>query len=304
MASPFTKESFCKPCEDMMKDYIHVVLSSDNNYAKYLAVTIVSILCNKAEEDALFFHVLDGGISQENRQTIEAMVAEHGASIEFLSIDQAIFSGKELNITQANHITLATYYRLLIPSILKGDRCIYMDCDMICCASLAPVWQTDLEGYIAAAVRDISEEELAPRLGLQRYFNAGFFLFDLKAMREKGIEELCFRFIEKHSDRILFHDQDVLNAVLDGQILELEKTWNCQVCKTRACKEKGFHALSRTANILHYLGRKKPWVPGCRAPGREQYWKYLELTPWKMSSSEKMNFLIKNTLRRILTIFK
>jgi len=285
-------------------DSIHIVLSSDDNYARYLAVTIVSVLANRAEDDKLVFHILDGGIRQKNREIIAKLVANYGGSIEFLTVDQSLFSGKMLNITAQNHITLATYYRLLTPSLIKADRCIYMDCDMICCSSLVPVWRTEFDGYLAAAVQDISDKELAPRLGVKNYFNAGFFLFNLRAMREEGIQERFFRFIEEHHDRILMHDQDVLNAVLEGRIFELDKRWNCQVCKTRACKEKGFHTLSRNASVLHYLGRRKPWVKGCRAPGREQYWKYLEMTPWKMSAAEKIRFQIGDIVERMRMILK
>ena len=132
-----------------MVDTMHIVLSSDDNYAKYLAVTIASVICNRKDSDVLFFHILDGSITQENRDKIKSMTAERGASIEFLPIDQALFSGKVLNITEKNHVTLATYYRLLIPSLIQVDRCIYMDCDMICRASLAPVWKTKLDDCIA-----------------------------------------------------------------------------------------------------------------------------------------------------------
>jgi len=51
-----------------MSEAMHIVLSSDDNYAKYLAVTIVSVLCNKDKSDSLSFHILDGGIQHENRK--------------------------------------------------------------------------------------------------------------------------------------------------------------------------------------------------------------------------------------------
>lgn len=263
-----------------MTDTIHIVLSSDDNYAKYLAVTVVSVLCNKAKDDKLAFHILDGGIQQENRNKIEAMVEERGSSIKFLPVEQTLFSGKVLNITEKNHVTLATYYRLLIPSLIKAARCIYMDCDMICRDSLTPVWKAELGDFLAAAVKDIDEDKQSERLGLTRYFNAGFFIMDLNAMREEGIQEQFFRFIEEHHDRIVMHDQDVLNCVLHGRIHELDMTWNCQVTKTHKCKETGFHDLSRIANVLHYIGHRKPWSRRCRAPCRGEFWKYLRKTPW------------------------
>ncbi|WP_446424621.1 glycosyltransferase family 8 protein [Mailhella sp.] len=257
-----------------MSDIMHIVLSADDNYAQYLAVTIVSVLSNRASDDRLFFHVLDGGIREENRRKIIEMIEQYEAKIAFHHIDKNLFSGKVLNITEKNHVTLATYYRLLIPSLINAERCIYMDCDMICRTSLAPLWSCHLGDNIVAAVKDIDEDKQSSRLGLTHYFNAGLLLINLKYMLEKQIQKQFFQFIEEHHERILMHDQDVLNSVLHGRIYELDKTWNCQVCKTHKCKEMGFHELSRTANILHFVGRRKPWMWGCKAPQNEEYWKY------------------------------
>ena len=271
-----------------MKEYIHIVLSSDNNYAQHLAVTIVSVLHNKDESDNMVFHILDGGIHPENKIKIKTIVEEWGDQIEFIDVDENLFKGKVLNITAANHVTVAAYYRLLIPSLIESDRCIYMDCDMICRASLASAWDVDLGKCIAGAVKDIDEDKQADRLALNRYFNSGFLVMDLKAMREENTQEQFFRFIEEQHERIVMHDQDVLNCVLHGRILELDMKWNCQLCKTHKCKEAGFHEIHRVANVLHFIGRRKPWIRGCRAPSKEEYWKYLGKTPWRMSFYEKI----------------
>ena len=46
---------------------INVCLASDNNYAKYLGVTLASILVNAKAEDELCFYILDGGIEEDNK---------------------------------------------------------------------------------------------------------------------------------------------------------------------------------------------------------------------------------------------
>lgn len=236
------------------------MLSADNNYARPLAVTMMSVLCNRRDDDDIFFHVLDGGIHPENRRRIIDMVMARSASIEFLSIPSDQFSGMSLNITMENHISLAAYYRLLIPSLIKADRCIYMDCDIICRTSLAPLWNTPLDNNLAGAVKDIDEDKQRQRLGLRRYFNSGIFLMNLCGMREESCQEKFFLFIEKEHRRIVMHDQDVLNCVLHNRIYELDMTWNCQVCKTHQCHIAGFYDLSKNASILHFIGHKKPWM--------------------------------------------
>lgn len=266
-----------------MSDTMHIVLSSDDNYARPLAVTIMSVLCSKAKEDSLSFHILDGGITADKRRRLSDMVTARNAGIEFIPISAEQFSRFNLHICEDNHVTQAAYYRLLLPSLLPEDCCIYMDCDMICRTSLTPLWNTPLGSNLAAAVKDIDEDKQSARLGLARYFNSGLILMNLEAMRRERTQDAFFHFLEEHHDRIVMHDQDVLNCVLEGRIHELDMTWNCQVAKTHKCRETGFHALSSTANILHFIGHRKPWHWRCKAPGRAEFWKYEKEGPWKDS---------------------
>ena len=48
-----------------------IFLSSDENYAKYLTVTLQSIIANTKEK--ISFYVLDGGISEVNKTRIQKM---------------------------------------------------------------------------------------------------------------------------------------------------------------------------------------------------------------------------------------
>lgn len=266
-----------------MDNAIHVVLASDDNYARPLAVTIMSVLCNSEKNDILHFHVLDGGIRPENRRRISRMVASGQADVEFLPVSAERLSGMRLNITKEHHVTQATYYRLLLPSLINAARCIYMDCDIICRSSLKTLWETELGQCLVAAVKDIDEDQHSTRLSLARYFNSGLILMDLDDMRKEDIQQQFFIFIKNEYERILMHDQDVLNCVLRDRIHELDMTWNCQISKTHKCKETGFYALSKTANILHFIGHRKPWMWKCKAPERKKFWMYLQKTPWKES---------------------
>ncbi len=265
-----------------MPEMIHVVLAADDRYAAHLGVVMASILHHRSEE-SVTFHVLDGGICPENREKLCAVTRTCGADPVFHSVNADCFSQLDLRIQKGDHVTKAAYYRLLLPSLLKERRCIYMDCDMICRSSLKPLWDTELGACPAAAVRDIDEDRHTARLGLARYFNSGLLLMDLERMRKEALQQDFLRCMKEQAERIVMHDQDVINIVLQGRMLELDMTWNCQVARTRKCRETGFHALSRTANVLHFIGHRKPWTRGCRAPERRQYRTYLQLTPWRES---------------------
>lgn len=263
-----------------MKRLLHVALAADDRYVRPLGVTMASVLCNRDGED-IRFHVLDDGISPAGRKRLRDEAESFGSSVSFLPVNAAVLDALDLRILADHHVTRAAYCRLLLPSLLPEDRCLYMDCDMICRSGLGALWDTDLGSCAVAAVRDIDEDVHCARLGLDRYFNSGLLLMDLAAMRREHLQERFLRFIAERADSIVMHDQDVLNVVLGERIRALDMTWNCQLNRTRKCRTSGFHALRRTANILHFIGRRKPWVRGCNAPCRREYWKYVQKTPWK-----------------------
>ena len=50
---------------------LHIAFSSDNNYVAHLGVAIISLLENNRNFDMVNIHVLDNGISDENKKLIK-----------------------------------------------------------------------------------------------------------------------------------------------------------------------------------------------------------------------------------------
>ena len=82
----------------MVKRTIPIFLSADNEYAPFVATTIVSI-CEHTRE-FVDFYVLDGGINDENKNKIVSLKnLFSNFSIEFLSIEiDKIFSDFSTNL--------------------------------------------------------------------------------------------------------------------------------------------------------------------------------------------------------------
>ena len=49
---------------------INICLSTDDNYSKYAGVVICSILLNSKDSEILNFYILDGDISEDNKNKI------------------------------------------------------------------------------------------------------------------------------------------------------------------------------------------------------------------------------------------
>ena len=263
---------------------IELCFSSDDKYAQHLAVALVSAFYHRDASDNLSVSVLDGGIGEENRQILQRLARNYGATVRFLPVATDVFLDAPIQTQKGGrtHITRAAYYRLLLAELMPDvDKVIYLDCDIVCRSSLAALYDTDMgEDWIQGVV-DIDEEKHRKRLGLERYVCSGVLLLNLRAWRDHDVQQLCMNFLHEHGDNVVFHDQDVLNAVCQEHLSYLDRTWNAQACETRQGRLSGFNDIARTANIVHFIGGRKPWHPGCRHPYRREYFRYLRLTPYE-----------------------
>ncbi len=257
---------------------ITICFSSDNNYAQHLGVTLASVLDNKLPEDEIYVYVLDGGISGENKNKILNLKHKYDFDIKFLPIDKNLH--KKFPQGKKNHITSAAYYRLLLAELCPDkDKLLYLDVDTIVKSSLKELFDTDITDKYFAGVSDCDEAMNTKRLGIKQYCNSGVLLLNLNKWREDNITKEFFNWMQQNEDKIVLHDQDVINCVLQDGILKLDKIWNAQISKYSGSKE--FVDLLPQAKIIHYIGKHKPWHPDFKQLAKEEYFKYLRLTDWK-----------------------
>jgi lipopolysaccharide biosynthesis glycosyltransferase len=66
------------------------------------------------------------------------------------------------------HISIATYFRLLIPSLLPPllNKVIFLDSDIVINGPLDSLWATDMAGQPIAAVSDRNLDQQRRRLGM------------------------------------------------------------------------------------------------------------------------------------------
>ncbi len=265
---------------------INICFSSDNNYAQHLVVTLASVLANN--DDKLHVYVLDGGISDENKQKILSLKKDYDFEIEFIQIDKSMFD--KCPVGKKNHVTLATYYRLLLAEICPNvDKILYLDVDLVIRSSLRELFEIDMTGKYFAGVSDCEEHVNASRLGLKKYCNAGVILLNLQKWREDNITEKFFQWISENEDKIILHDQDIINCVLQDGMLKVDNVWNVQVSKYDTSKE--FVKLLPQAKIIHYVGKHKPWHANFKQYAKDEYFKYLKLTQWR-NYIYKYNFIL------------
>lgn len=239
----------------------HIVFNADENYIKYNAVLIMSIIKaalvadmrqqeannppppqdSKTQESRAFrFHILSDSLLPATQEKLKKFEKE----IRLLYPCRILvhyLSGEEFKDSPkwANHTNHLTYFRLKLASVLPKeiDRCLYLDVDMLVLRDLRELFTYDLGENIAAVVLDCSnpyqEKRLKARDGTQadfifpfrrEYFNAGLMLINLKQWRELQVESKALEFMRTFITRV--GDQDILNAVIGKETLKLPPKWN------------------------------------------------------------------------------
>ena len=65
---------------------INIGIACDDNYSQYAGVVIASILKNASTETDLYFYILDGGISEENKTKIASLQSVKSCEINFVQV--------------------------------------------------------------------------------------------------------------------------------------------------------------------------------------------------------------------------
>jgi len=210
-----------------MDDIIHVAYAFDNRYSELACVSMASALSNS--ESPIHFHVLESELNIESKNAITVLkdtfptgkwtfhhVSRH---------DESRF------ITDFEHHSIETYYRLLLPDVLTDvNKVIYIDCDTLVLDDISEVWDFDLSGSLAAAVPHMWCPEVfekAKCYEIDWYFNAGVLLLDLQLIRKSDVILLEFRVISelyektKNAGFQWYADEPVLNFILNRKVSKL-----------------------------------------------------------------------------------
>ena len=264
-----------------MQNY-NICFSLDSKYTEQFCVSAVSILKNSNINDNINFYILDGGLTEKDKTYIELLKNIKDFNIEYLQIDEKDFKDCPLLKEKGDkhkdyHVTLPTYFRFKLPELLpKLEKILYLDCDVIVRTSLKELFAVSFKDKAVAMVEDVESKREAARLGLKKYCNAGVMLINLDYWRKNDISRLLFDYVKTNKKKILWQDQDVINAVLDEKIKYINNKWNYQYFLYDEVDSK---KLSECC-ILHLAGRFKPWLMPFEHFLYDYYYSYLLLTPF------------------------
>ena len=288
-----------------------IVSCCNTNFVPHLAAMFVSILENSPSAAAVHFYVIDDNINFESKQLLYFTIkhTQLNAELTFLKINPHFFK----NVVTSERIPKTAYYRIAIPELFRGsqiERLLYMDCDMIALDDVAKLWTVDLGENIIAAVEDAGFHQRLEKMAIPAesmcYFNSGLLLIDVKKWLNLDVTTKVLRFIEENPDKLRFHDQDALNAVLHDRWTLLHPKWNAQgYILSKAKKhptiygEKQYEEARRAPSIIHFTGHVKPWTKEFQWYTKRYYDQYANRTAFRCINTFNQYLSYTKISRRI-----
>lgn len=288
------KKTRIEPCYE---NGVAVCLTSSDYFVPMCSVAVASIIRNAKSDRNYDILILTSGMSDKNKKRISEL-GKDNCSIRFVEFEDDLFSEK---VTNHDSYNVYTYYRLMIPTICeKYKKVLYLDSDMVINRDVAEIYDTDIEGYYAAAVLDLTiltwqvmkeRHPLYPYLESLNltepgtYMQGGVALYNTEMINSSySVEDLIDKANERHYQNC---DQELLNMCFKGKIKFLSQKWNVVVMPDAYIDlyefwlPKKFYDLyiesRKDPYIIHYSFQQIP----CYHTGYDMYeyfWKYARET--------------------------
>lgn len=268
---------------------VPIVFAFDSKLILPACICMSSLLANAKEDTFYDIFILYADKDEIDKEML-CRITDHypHCSIQFITIENCFESAYEIR-----GITQPTYYRLLLPELIRQyDKIIYSDVDIIFRMDLSELYHQSIDSYYIAATCDfglsLNEEGVSylKKMNIQakEYLQAGFIMMNLKKMREENCVD---RFKMEAKKKYKFQDQDILNIVCQGKIKFLPPVYNMTNYAFDYCTHKRntllqhytegqLHEFILNGNI-HYNGQK-PWKGYCI--NFDIWWEYYRKSPF------------------------
>ncbi|TAG07408.1 MAG: glycosyltransferase family 8 protein [Cytophagia bacterium] len=259
---------------------INILLTLDKKYVQHLHVMLVSLFENNKERNFVVY-IFSDNLSTETQNEVQELSNQYKQNIVFydLNIDDI----QHFNIS--NHASLANYYRIIACKLLPQNirQILYMDVDLLVLKNIKTLYSINLESNLLGVISEVGKmEEQKKILNIpndKQYFNSGIMLINLKKWQDEKWTEKLINYINQNPDKLMFWDQDALNAMCYGQCVYLDNKWNMQAGMFE--NNKNSKQNFQNTAIMHFTGSSKPWQYMNKHPYKYLYYQYLKKTIFK-----------------------
>lgn len=280
---------------------LDVLYQHDNNYAAWGGVSILSLLMNNSDVDDLTIWLIDNAVSAEYKNQYDSLAKEYGATIKYLDANRYIEQAKAASLPLYRG-SCATYLKLFAVDDLADevDRIFYLDSDTLITGDLGELADFDMRGCSCAMCIDAISCFIKGYEGFEPddpYYCGGTILFDAPSWKAKRCTEKISKYATEVRSQFFAADQDLLNIVLADDIAMLPLEYDFyyvhaaypdtvflkKVGKSRYYSEAEIADARSKMKVLHFMRflGESPWTLRTLHPCRDEFNKYLSLSPWK-----------------------
>ena len=266
----------------MNKITIPIFYAIDDGYAKFVAVSIKSLIMNANNNYNYDINVIYENLSEENAKKLKSLETDN-IKIILTEMNQnlSMITDKLGNRLREYTFTLTIFFRLFIPVMFpKYDKCIYIDADTVIPDDISRLYNEDLgDNYLGCIVdKSTNDNEILASyfekvVGIPRdkYINSGVLLMNSKKLRELKIDEKFLALYTKYGFDVIAPDQDYINSMCYGHIKYLSDIYDAMPNPNNKEVEKPV--------IIHYNLFLKPWQYE-NVQYYDYFWKYAKFTPY------------------------
>ena len=288
------------------KKNIPVVFSTSNLYARYVSVSIISLLENSDRTFNYDINILETDLTEEIKNRLKSIEKSYpNVAIRFINL-QEILGHLSSNFYLRGQVTKESYYRFFVGEIFKNyKKVVYLDADTVINSDISELYQQNLGDNFLAATNDVSillwavtklkKPDLPYAYDIyfsdvlkilpNSYIQAGVMLMNAEKMYQEHFAQQCMDKL-KEIGKPLFVDQDIINIIANKKIKYLDIQWNYGL---HIKKPEEFSPLPNrlyknilnqrhNIKILHMTGPKCDTYP--HNEFSEIFWKYARLSPF------------------------
>ena len=296
-------------------EHIHIAIASDENYSRFVASLIASVIDNNRKLSRLTFHLLLNKVSESSVSKIKEVADGSNYTVDIQMYDISDLQNR-LGVSVPPSIALTAYSRLFMNRIIPEDvsKILYLDTDIIIAGDLYELWNTELGDCAVAGCLDIFEGTGSKTdIGLSPdapYVNSGVLLINLDKWRCVNMDKMFVDFLFLHNGNVRHHDQGIINAVCKDSLKLLPPQYNLhstvfshpfklikEISKPHYSQAEFKYAFEHPV-IIHFTEGfyNRPWKMNCKHPYRKAYEKYRDRTAWRGTALEPDNrsFVVKS----------
>lgn len=282
---------------------MNILYTLNDKFVPQVGTCICSVCENNKNVNDITFYVVSYGITSDNKKKLKQLVRSYKRKINIIELDDLKkYFDFDFDTLGWSPVIVA---RLLVDKLIKDDidRILYLDGDTLVVDSLEEFYKMNLKGKtLAMSIEPTVNKNRFSELNIEgySYHNSGVLLIDLKKWKKINAGEKVINYYRKHDGKLFAADQDAINGALKSEIYSVLPRYNFynifyiypykymkKLMKPLDYFSKDeYEYCKKNPCIIHYLGEERPWRKGNTHKYRNEYIKYLSLTPWKDNEFE------------------